>query len=178
MCIRDRIYKTPVALHRTLPLKIAFACVNFVLVVFALLWPYQSTAMARYLNLSEKVRTEAGVEITDTGKIPTIDLQLVEDESSGYALHIQTTNFRFAPENTGKAYVEGEGHAHIFIDNQKTGRAYSPWVYIEPLTKGSHQIKVTLNTNDHRLFLVEGKPVEAVIKFNTSGGQDGPHSHH
>lgn len=173
-----KIYKTPVALHRTLPLKIAFACVNFVLVVFALLWPYQSTAMARYLNLSEKVRTEAGVEITDPGKIPTIDLQLVEDESSGYALHIQTTNFRFAPENTGKAYVEGEGHAHIFIDNQKTGRAYSPWVYIEPLTKGSHQIKVTLNTNDHRLFLVEGKPVEAVIKFNTSGGQDGPHSHH
>lgn len=172
-----KVYPTPVAWHKTLWLRISFACVNFVLVTFALLWPYQKVAMTRHENMAEKVRTEAGVEILDASKAPKIQLELVVDESSGYALHIKTTRFRFAPENTGKTHVPGEGHAHIFIDNKKVGRAYGPWFYIGPQNKGEHEIKVTLNTNDHRYFLLEGKPIEAVIKFNASGNAD-IHNHH
>lgn len=172
-----KVYPTPVAWHKTLALRITFACVNFVLVLFALLWPYQKVAMAKHQTMVEKIRTEAGVEIFDASKAPTIELQLVEDESSGYALHIKTANFRFAPENTGRTHVPGEGHAHIFIDHQKIGRAYGPWFYVGPQVKGLHEIKVTLNTNDHRLFLLDSKPVEAVIKFTVSGNKSA-HSGH
>ncbi|MBP9854929.1 MAG: hypothetical protein KBD53_08690 [Candidatus Omnitrophica bacterium] len=171
-----KVYPTPVEWYKSLFWRMAFACVNFVFFVFLLLWPYQNVAMNKYQTTAEKIRTEAGVEV-NVSKAPTVELELIEDESSGYALHIKTKYFEFAPEQTGGEYVPGEGHVHIFIDNKKVGRAYGPWFYIEPQTKGPHQIKVTLNTNDHRLFLLDGKPIEAVMNFNVTTNTN-VHKHH
>jgi len=175
-----KIYPTPVAWHKTLALRVTFACINFIFLVFGLLLPYQKVATLKYETTVQKITTEAGVKITDRSAAPKVDLHLIEDETSGYALHIKTANFRFAPENTGRAHVPGEGHAHIFVNNKKAGRAYGPWYYLEAQGKGRHQVKVTLNTNDHRLFLLDGKPIEAEISLevtDTAARKPSGHNH-
>jgi len=43
----------------------------------------------------------------------------------------------------------------------KIGRLYTPEAYIGALPKGQHEIRVTLNTNDHRAYVVDEVPVTA-----------------
>ncbi len=157
-----KTYKAPIHLHKSLPLRIAFACVNFVVFMMALMVVYENFAMTKYQLAAQKMQGEVGVEVSKEAA-PQIDLELFEDKFSGYALHIKTDHFRFAPEHTGGVHVPQEGHAHIFIDNKKVGRAYAPWIYIAPQGPGVHQIKVTLNTNDHRHYLFNGKPIESKL---------------
>jgi hypothetical protein len=42
---------------------------------------------------------------------PTLDVELIKDTKDGYNLIIQTTNFKFAPENVNQANNGNEGHA-------------------------------------------------------------------
>ncbi len=81
---------------------------------------------------------------------------------SGWNLQILPTRFAFAPERVNQAHVPGEGHAHVYVDGKKYARVYGAWVHLEPLGPGSHQIRVTLNANDHREFTLNGAKVEAV----------------
>jgi hypothetical protein len=43
----------------------------------------------------------------------------------------------------------------------KLGRLFAPEYHIGPLPPGSHEIRVTLNTNDHRAYVVGDTPVTA-----------------
>jgi len=88
-------------------------------------------------------------------------IALTPDPVSGYNLHVMTQNFRFAPESASGAHVAGEGHGHIYVNNEKLGRLYANWVHLETLPKGEVVLEVTLNSNDHRVFAVDGVPVSA-----------------
>ena len=94
---------------------------------------------------------------------PTLDVDVKADPLSGWNLHIQTTGFRFSPENASLDHVAGEGHAHIYVNGQKLGRFYGPWVHLDNLPKGQVEIEVTLNANDHRLLAVENRPLSAKL---------------
>jgi hypothetical protein len=74
-----------------------------------------------------------------------------------YNLHIQTENFKFAPDSVSSEHVLGEGHAHVFVDDVKISRAYGPWYHLPRLEPGKHIIKVTLNTNDHQEYATENE---------------------
>ena len=43
----------------------------------------------------------------------------------------------------------------------KIGRLYQPEARIGTLPKGEHQVRLTLNTNDHRAYVVGDQPVTA-----------------
>lgn len=84
------------------------------------------------------------------------------DASGGVAVTIETENWRWAPENVDRQHRDGEGHAHIYVDGEKIGRAYGPSYYITGLEPGQHDIRVTLNANSHNNLLVDGELVEAM----------------
>lgn len=85
---------------------------------------------------------------------PTLAIAVNEDPMSGWNLHIMTENFTFSPENASLAHIDGEGHAHVYINGVKLGRFYGPWVHLDGLPEGEVTVEVTLNANDHRALAV------------------------
>jgi len=86
---------------------------------------------------------------------PTVSVAVTKDAKKGYNLVLTTTNFEFSPENASSDNIEGEGHAHLYIDDVKQTRLYSNNFYLGELDAGQ-KVRVTLNTNDHKDYSVDG----------------------
>ena len=99
---------------------------------------------------------------------PTLSAQLVKDPTSGWNLQIETTNFRFAPENASTAHVTGEGHAHVYVNGAKIARIYADWYHIDHLPTGDVMVEVALNSNDHRELVVGAKPLRVGVKVTNT----------
>ncbi len=93
--------------------------------------------------------------------IPTLDLVIHPDGPQSRNLEIVTTHFTFDPVRVNGEHFAGHGHAHVYVNGVKQPRAYGPWVQLLALPKGTHDIRVTLNTNDHSYLAVDGAPIEA-----------------
>lgn len=85
---------------------------------------------------------------------PTLSIMVSADPMSGHNLHIGTENFTFSPRNASLGHVDGEGHAHVYINGVKLGRFYGAWVHLDNLPDGEVTVAVTLNANDHRALAV------------------------
>ena len=94
---------------------------------------------------------------------PSVSLDMRPDPSSGWNLHVETAGFRFAPEHASGAHVPGEGHAHVYVNGEKIGRVYGPWLHLGSLPEGDVTVEVTLNANDHRPFVVGDRPLSASV---------------
>jgi hypothetical protein len=92
---------------------------------------------------------------------PTVAMELTADPMAGHNLHIITSNFAYAPQQASLGHVPGEGHAHVYINGEKLGRVYGPWLHIASLPKGEVTVEVTLNSNDHRPLSVNGTAISA-----------------
>ena len=82
---------------------------------------------------------------------PTISVEAIKDAKDGYNLHIVTTNYKWTPEKVNTSPIQGEGHAHIYVNGVKLARLYGEWFNISAseLKEGANEITVTLNANDH-----------------------------
>ena len=98
----------------------------------------------------------------------SVSLQVMADSVSGHNLRIVAEGFRFAPENAGAAHVPGEGHAHLYVNGVKT-RVYGEWFHLDGLPPGAHEIRVTLNANDHSPYAVGGAPLEDGLILQVAG---------
>ena len=112
----------------------------------------------------------------DAAGAPTLDVELVDDPKGGWNLRLETTNFTFAPENVSTEHVDGEGHAHLYIDGERYSRIYGEWFQVPSLSEGEHTLRVELSANDHRTYAVDGTPVDASVMVTVSA-DDAGHSH-
>jgi hypothetical protein len=92
---------------------------------------------------------------------PTLNLRVLPDGKQSRNLHIQTTNFTFDPEGVNGPHKPGHGHAHVYINGIKQPRAYGPWMQLNALRIGTHEVRATLNANDHSQLAISGQPIEA-----------------
>ncbi|MEM7545089.1 MAG: copper chaperone PCu(A)C [Pseudomonadota bacterium] len=92
---------------------------------------------------------------------PTLSIS-AEETASGWRIRSDATNFRFAPEAMDGPHVAGEGHGHLYIGGIKIMRVTAEEVEIGALPPGEHKIRVTLNTNDHQMYMAGDAPVTAV----------------
>jgi plastocyanin len=92
-----------------------------------------------------------------------VQIETMVDDQGGVDVKINTDGWRWAPENVNGKSAPGEGHAHLYVDGAKIGRAYGPYQYVNPLEPGSHQIRVTLNDNGHDDLTSNGFPMEASV---------------
>ncbi|WP_311201703.1 hypothetical protein [Sulfitobacter sp. S190] len=97
----------------------------------------------------------------DAADAPTLDIALSADPMAGYNLHIMAGNFSFDPRSASLDHAPGRGHAHVYINGDKWGRVYGPWVHLDNLPAGDVEIRVTLNSNDHRPLSVDGSAIAA-----------------
>ena len=107
--------------------------------------------------------THEPVEVRAGQPIPEVTLGATQDPMGGWNLHIETTNFTFAPQRASGPDLAGEGHAHLYVDGQKYARLYSPWFHLPSLAPGEHELLVTLNANNHAPLHAEGIPIESRV---------------
>ena len=110
------------------------------------------------------------VEVPEGIPVPTITIELSEDASSGWNLHVITENFVFAPEHAGTEHYPGEGHAHIYVNGRMHARMYGQWFHLPQLGPGRHQIMVTLNSNDHNAYTVNEQLISDMAIVTVSRG--------
>ena len=103
---------------------------------------------------------------------PAVSLEVTKDEIGGFNVHIISENFVWAPERASMEHVDGEGHAHIYLDGEKLGRVYAPWYHLNTsklgLKPGTYELMVDLNGNDHGVYTVDGENVQATASFEVT----------
>lgn len=98
-----------------------------------------------------------------TGAAPTLNINLVPDSAAGWNLHLEVSNFRFAADHAGQSAVDGEGHAHLYVNGTKIARIYGDWYHIGSLPEGTANVEVGLYSNDHKALSVDGQPIKQTL---------------
>ena len=88
------------------------------------------------------------------------------DEAGGVDVQITTEGFRFAPELVDQDHTPGAGHAHIYLDGEKLSRVFESSYHIADVPPGEHEVRVSLNANNHSELLFDGEVVEATAMVN------------
>lgn len=91
---------------------------------------------------------------------PAIGLSVTQ-EGDIWRVRVETADFTFSKDLLGLYHVPGMGHGHLYVGGMKLERMFSEEVVIGALPSGEHEIRVTLNTNDHRAYVVNDMPVTA-----------------
>lgn len=102
------------------------------------------------------------IEVVQKDKAPSVKLKIVKDHKGEWDVEVQTINFTFVPSKVNTDPVQGEGHAHLYVDGKKQ-RLYCPYVHLDKLSSGKHTLRVTLNANDHSEFSLNGKIIEDTL---------------
>ncbi|MFD3944042.1 hypothetical protein [Streptomyces sp. NPDC058579] len=98
---------------------------------------------------------------------PAVRVEVRPDSEGGWNIHVTVGRFRFTPESVGGAAIPGRGHARLLVDGKEAGRAYGPWHHVPP---GARSVTVRLHADDHTVWAVAGKPVEATVPLTTGAG--------
>lgn len=103
------------------------------------------------------------VEVADDGDAPSLRLEAVLSPDAPARLVLHTRNFRFAADKVDQAHAPGEGHAHLYLNGEKIGRVYGETHELGALSPGTHELRATLNSNDHQTYEVAGRPVASAL---------------
>ena len=120
--------------------------------------------------------SHALLEVSSSLPVPEISINVEEDKKSGYNLFLTTQNFTFNPDNASSEHIDGEGHAHLYINGKKITRLYSKAYFLGDFEKGSYTIVVELSSNDHSILSKNGNPIQA--SFELVVGEHGHHDEH
>lgn len=102
-------------------------------------------------------------DASDLASAPAItSLSVTKDAKSGWNLRLTTENFTFAPQSVNEAHVNNEGHAHVMVNGERIARIYSGDLHISDLPTGENTIMVTLNTNEHDEYQINGETISAM----------------
>jgi len=102
------------------------------------------------------------IDVSRWEYVPAISMEVEKDAVSGWNIQLMPHSFKFTPENVNKQNHEGEGHAHLFVDDKKVARVYGTWFHLPALSPGEHSIKIQLNANDHSVLAVGDNPIENI----------------
>lgn len=105
------------------------------------------------------------VAVSDDTLVPSVTIEAIKDTKDGYNIRIDTENYIFNPESVNEENVQNEGHAHIYVNDKKIARLYGNWFHLsnDMLQNGENAVKVTLNSNDHSEWSVDGNAIADVI---------------
>lgn len=95
---------------------------------------------------------------------PQLALTVMAD-GRGWRVEAVTEGFTFSRDLADGPHQPGTGHGHLYLNGLKLGRLYEPQAHIGALPPGTHTVRVTLNTNDHRAYLVDHVPVSAEARI-------------
>jgi len=100
-------------------------------------------------------------------EVPTISLEVKKDPTGGFNVQVLTTNFLWTPEKVSDKYIEGQGHAHVYLADEKIIRLYNNWFHLNTfqfaITPGEQLLRVELVGNDHAPITVNAQPISSEL---------------
>mgnify|MGYP006431634573 FL=1 len=87
-------------------------------------------------------------------------------KADGFEVEITVENFEFVVVDGMAPHVDGQGHAHIYLNGVKLGRLYENRFEVGSLPAGEYDLTVALNSNDHRPYVSGGAPVAITHRFS------------
>ncbi|WP_186775444.1 YHYH protein [Rubripirellula tenax] len=84
--------------------------------------------------------------------------------SSGIEVHLSLSNFELSSKNVDQAHIDGQGHAHLYLDGVKVTRLFDNTYQLDNVATGSHTVSVELVSNDHRVYSIAGHSIEAIAE--------------
>lgn len=102
--------------------------------------------------------------VEGTEPAPAISVSAEPAEGGGWRVAIAAEEFEFRRELMDGPHIPGTGHGHLYVGGAKVGRLFAPEAEIGRLPPGRHTIRVTLNTNDHRTYVVGDEAVSRGIE--------------
>ena len=101
------------------------------------------------------------------GEVPTISVDAKKDPTGGFNVQVITTNFRWTPEKASDKHIEGQGHAHVYLADQKIIRLYNNWFHLNTFqfatTPGEQLLRVELVGNDHAPITVNAEQISSEL---------------
>lgn len=143
---------------RLIPLTITFENAGDVTTKATLIAGAQGMVMSGGMN--HVMDPAMGMEVP-ADKAPTIGVSAAPD-GDGWRIRATVGRFRFAPDAMDGEHVPGEGHGHLYVGGLKMMRMTAPEALIGALPPGRHEVRVTLNTNNHMAYRTDAGPVSAV----------------
>lgn len=134
------VYRAPITFHQKLPLRTAFASVNFALLLAVLLVAYSAGAWTLYQQYTAGL---SKIEIASaTGQGPSLRLR-----AEGTLLYIDTGDYA--------------GHVHLYVDDEYVDSTAERVYDLSHLPAGMHRVAATLHDSHHRFVTVNGELVSA-----------------
>ena len=84
---------------------------------------------------------------------------------SGFDIKLDVENFSFVLAPDDAQHIPNEGHAHVYLNGLKLGRLYNSTFTLGEVPVNEYELRVTLNSNDHRPYLTEGSAVQEALSF-------------
>ena len=103
---------------------------------------------------------------------PSISLDISGDVATGWTITTTVDGFTLTSADTTDP-VPAEGHLHLFVDGQLATMVYEAEYLLTDLEPGDHQIMVTLSTNDHLAYFLDGEPIMALKTITVAGEAPG-----
>lgn len=92
----------------------------------------------------------------------SVAVTVTPDGPGAINLYIRPDGMTFAPQAVNGTHVDGQGHAHVYVNGVKEARVYGEWLHLSGLEPGPATLRVTLNANSHEQLAHDGQPVEIV----------------
>lgn len=133
----------------------------------ALTFEHAGEVVARLQNTGPSSMRHGAADGVSEAPAPSVKLDWVTPPGpEGGTMRLNIENLEVASVPDGTPHVPGEGHAHAYLNGLKLGRLYEETFEIGALLPGDYRLTVSVNTHDHRPYLVEGAPVQAVLEFS------------
>jgi len=121
------------------------------------------TTRAR-VSTTQMMDHSAVFEVPTGEPMPKLRLT-VTPSGSGWTVLAEVEDFSFSKSAVDGPHQPGVGHAHLYLNGLKLQRMYAPEARIGALPPGTYEVRVTINTNDHRTYSVNGSPVSAAAEI-------------
>ena len=95
----------------------------------------------------------------DAANPPSVSGLEVTETADGWLVTFDVTGHEFSEEAKGSPHVDGQGHAHLYVNGTKLATIFENRFLISELPEGDHMISVTLNSNDHATLTLDGEPI-------------------
>ena len=96
----------------------------------------------------------------------------VETETGEVSLNFSVENLELVPVNPPSEHKSGEGHLHLYVNGVSIAMLHETTYTVTDLAKGSHSFRVTISTNDHREYSVDGEVIADSFSLEVHGGEE------
>lgn len=98
---------------------------------------------------------------------PELKIALTASKNgASWDIKVSTEDFIFTEPTPGLGHTPGYGHGHLYLNGLKLQRLYEQNASIGALPAGKYTVSVTLNSNDHRAYVVNDRPVTASVQIS------------